>query len=110
MTFEQFCKEQAEWSQATFGSDIERGPIGPLKHLIKEANEAIEALDDFYADAPMEIVDCFFLVIDASRRFGMTPIDLLALAEKKLEINRAREWQTGIGKNQAIEHVREQPK
>jgi hypothetical protein len=107
MTFEQFCKEQGEWSQATFGLDTERGPKGPLLHLLKEAQEAIDALDDPEQDAPMEIVDCFFLVIDASRRFGMTPEDLMALATMKLHINRSRKWQKPANQDQAIEHVRE---
>ena len=39
---QQFWDQQAEWSRATFGSDTERGPLGPLKHLEKEAKEAQE--------------------------------------------------------------------
>ena len=53
-TFLEFARLQAEWSQATFGTDAERGPIGPLKHLAKEVQEALEHLDDH-----MEYVDCF---------------------------------------------------
>lgn len=34
--FNQFWKDQAIWSQATFGTDEERGPVGPLKHLALE--------------------------------------------------------------------------
>lgn len=35
--------EHAEWSQATFGNV---GPVGPLKHLSKEALEAAAEPDD----------------------------------------------------------------
>jgi hypothetical protein len=87
MTFEQFCSEQGEWSQATFGSDAERGPKGPLLHLQKEVAEALDELEDgglLTTALDMEIVDCFFLVIDAARRNGMPPSYLLMLAEKKL--------------------------
>ena len=39
---QQFWNEQGEWSQKTFGLDSERGPLGPLKHLEKEAREGQE--------------------------------------------------------------------
>lgn len=110
MDFESFCSEQGEWSQATFGSDTERGPKGPLLHLQKEVVEALAEIDAGNTYSPkldMEIVDCFFLVIDAARRNGMLPKRLLMLAEKKLEINRLRNWQKSTSADQAIEHVRE---
>ena len=31
-----FWNEQADWSEATFGTTADRGPIGPLKHLRKD--------------------------------------------------------------------------
>jgi hypothetical protein len=40
--FATFGPAQAEWSQATFGPDNERGPIGPLKHLAKEVAEVMQ--------------------------------------------------------------------
>jgi hypothetical protein len=50
--FIRFAKEQAEWSRATFGSDTERGPVGPLKHLAKEVEECLAKPSDRmeYAD------------------------------------------------------------
>src|SRR5688500_7375797 len=59
----QLWLDQAEWSQATFGSDDERGPIGALKHLAKEAVEAQAAPDD-----EEEYADCLLLILDAARR------------------------------------------
>ena len=108
MTFEQFCKEQGEWSQATFGSDTERGPKGPLLHLQKEVVEALDEIDKGQTFTPkldMEIIDCFFLVIDAARRNGMLPSRMLVMAEEKLRINKARQWQKPTGEG-PIEHVR----
>ncbi|WP_309109420.1 dATP/dGTP pyrophosphohydrolase domain-containing protein, partial [Klebsiella pneumoniae] len=43
MDRDQVRNEHAEWSQATFGNV---GPVGPLKHLSKEALEAAAAPDD----------------------------------------------------------------
>jgi len=90
----------AEWSQTTFGTDAERGAIGPLKHLEKEAREAQEALD------PVEIADCLFLVFDAARRRGLTLDQLLDAAEWKLEVNKMRKWNKPTSV-EPVEHVRE---
>lgn len=61
---EQIRREHAEWSDATFG-DV--GPIGPLKHLSKEALEAAAEPDDLSEWADMQ-----FLLWDAQRRAGIT--------------------------------------
>lgn len=98
--FLEFCEAQAEWSQATFGSDAERGPIGPLKHLAKEVQEALANIDD-----PMEYVDCFFLVLDASRRAKIPANRLLELAFEKLEINKRRKWNKPTS-DDPVEHDR----
>jgi Protein of unknown function (DUF550) len=99
-----FWDRQAEWSQATFGSDSVRGPIGPLKHLAKEAVEAQEAPHDL-----KEYVDCQFLTFDAARRAGFTYQQLIDGLFQKLEENKQRtwpDWRTQPA-NEAIEHVRE---
>jgi len=113
--FLKFAEMQAEWSQATFGTDAERGPVGPLKHLGKEVQEALAHIDD-----PMEYVDCFFLVLDAARRAKIPANRLLELAFEKLEINKARKWskptsddpvehdRTGEERNSSEQTIREQ--
>lgn len=100
MTIEDFWKQQSEWSQLAFGSDLERGPVGPLKHLEKEAKEAQDNIGDL-----MEYVDCLFLVIDATRRAGFTWNQLLESAFIKLEINKRRKWDKSI-KDEPVEHIR----
>lgn len=96
----QFWTERSFWSMITFGGIKERGPIGPLKHLAKEAQEAQDKPDDI-----MEYVDCLFLTFDAAERAGFTYDQLLEAAWVKLEINKARKWgpKTTDG---AVEHVR----
>lgn len=95
-----FWNSQAEWSQATFGTDAERGPMGPLKHLAKEVAEAMKDPTDL-----MEFVDCLFLVCDATRRAGFRVDDLMAAAWQKLEINKARQWSKPTS-DEPVEHVR----
>lgn len=116
---QQFWDQQAEWSRATFGSDTERGPLGPLKHLEKEAKEAQEnaewvqknpekfdGVKQNTVELRTEIADCLFLTFDAARRAGMTLDELLDTAFKKLEINKKRKWNKPTTDG-AVEHVRE---
>jgi hypothetical protein len=96
-----FWNAQAEWSRATFGSDAERGPIGPLKHLCKEAKEAL----DSEGRDPVEIADCLFLVFDAARRSGLTLDGLIEVCEKKLAVNKSRTWSKPTS-DEPVEHDR----
>lgn len=81
---EQVRREHAEWSQATFG-DV--GPIGPLKHLSKEALEAAADPHD-----PLEWADMQFLLWDAQRRMGISDEFITRAMIEKLAINKARQW------------------
>lgn len=100
-SIDEFCRQQAAWSQSVFGTDQERGPIGALKHLAKEAVEAQQKPDDI-----MEYVDCLFLTVDAARRAGFSWRTLLSAAWDKLEINRKRKWGKPTS-DEPVEHVRE---
>lgn len=122
---EKFWNEQGFWSFAVFGSIEERGPQGPLKHLEKEVKEALESLDIILHTIPipktqeafdnsnthfkMELVDCFFLVIDAARRSGLSYHEFMDLAFKKLKINQERKWQPRTS-DEPVEHVRDEEK
>jgi hypothetical protein len=77
-------QRHAEWSQATFG-DV--GPVGPLKHLSKEALEAAAEPDDLSEWADMQ-----FLLWDAQRRAGLSDGEITAAMEEKLKVNMARHW------------------
>lgn len=100
-SLEAFWTAHAEWSTATFGTPTERGPVGPLKHLAKEVEEAIATPDDL-----MEYADLFLLTCDATRRAGFTCEQLMDAAWAKLAICRARKWPKTAA-TEAVEHVRE---
>lgn len=76
--------DHAKWSQETFGNV---GPIGPLKHLSKEALEAAADPGDLSEWADMQ-----FLLWDAQRRAGITDEQITAALEEKLKVNMARHW------------------
>ncbi|HCI9828877.1 Eaa1 [Klebsiella pneumoniae] len=76
--------EHAEWSQATFGNV---GPVGPLKHLSKEALEAAAEPDDLSEWADMQ-----FLLWDAQRRAGITDEQITQAMIDKLAVNKQRSW------------------
>lgn len=97
----------SRWSQATFGTDQERGPIGALKHLAKEAAEAVAAVQSGNRkDAEVELADCLILIYDAARRFGVKPMELHKLAYEKVQVNKQREWPKPTS-DEPVEHVRE---
>lgn len=91
-------RSQSEWSQKTFGSDEERGPVGALRHLEIEAREAYEEWRFYRSgqselqDVKEEFADCFLLLLDASRRAGLSFQELLDAAVAKHEKNKRREW------------------
>ena len=76
--------EHAEWSHATFGNV---GPVGPLKHLSKEALEAVAEPGDLSEWADMQ-----FLLWDAQRRAGITDEQITQAMIEKLAVNKQREW------------------
>ncbi|HEY1186933.1 MAG TPA: dATP/dGTP pyrophosphohydrolase domain-containing protein [Gemmata sp.] len=106
--------DQARWSQQTFGLDSERGPIGALKHLAKEVQEAEAAFimnNHLLGDRGIiaeEFADCLLLLLDANRRAGLTPMQLIAAAQEKMTLNKAREWPQTVG-DVPTEHVKEPP-
>ncbi|HDV8430069.1 TPA: DUF550 domain-containing protein [Escherichia coli] len=81
---EQVRRDHAEWSQATFGNV---GPVGPLKHLSKEALEAAAEPGDLSEWADMQ-----FLLWDAQRRAGITDAQITQAMIEKLAVNKQREW------------------
>lgn len=93
-------REHADWSQATFGNV---GPIGPLKHLAKEALEAAAAPGDLSEWADMQ-----FLLWDAQRRAGITDEQITQAMIEKLAVNKQREWPEPKDGEPRL-HIKEQP-
>lgn len=97
---EQVRREHAEWSQATFGNV---GPVGPLKHLSKEALEAAEQPGDLSEWADMQ-----FLLWDAQRRAGVTDEQITQAMIDKLAVNKQRKWPEPKDGEPRL-HINEQP-
>ena len=93
-------REHAEWSQATFG-DV--GPVGPLKHLSKEALEASAEPGDLSEWADMQ-----FLLWDAQRRAGITDEQITQAMIEKLTVNKLRDWPEPKDGEPRL-HIKEQP-
>ncbi|KMK17776.1 hypothetical protein ABW09_12065 [Pluralibacter gergoviae] len=97
---DQVRREHAEWSQATFGNV---GPVGPLKHLSKEALEAAAEPGDLSEWADMQ-----FLLWDAQRRAGITDEQITQAMIDKLAVNKQRSWLEPKDGEPRL-HIKEQP-
>lgn len=97
---EQIRREHAEWSDKTFGGV---GPVGPLKHLSKEALEAAANPSD-----PLEWADMQFLLWDAQRRMGISDEFITRAMIEKLAINKARQWPEPKDGEPRL-HIKEKP-
>lgn len=93
-------KRHAEWSDSAFGNV---GPVGPLKHLSKEALEAAAEPGDLSEWADMQ-----FLLWDAQRRAGISDGEITAAMEEKLKVNMARQWPEPKDGEPRL-HIKEQP-
>ncbi|HBG9533477.1 TPA: DUF550 domain-containing protein [Klebsiella oxytoca] len=98
---DQVRNEHAKWSQATFGNV---GPIGPLKHLSKEALEAAAETGDLSEWADMQ-----FLMWDAQRRAGITDEQITQAMIEKLAVNKQREWPAPKD-GEPRQHIKERPR
>ena len=98
---EQVRREHAEWSQATFGNV---GPVGPLKHLSKEALEAAAEPGDLSEWADMQ-----FLLWDAQRRAGVTDEQITQAMIEKLAVNKQRSWPEPKDGEPRL-HIKERPR
>lgn len=97
---EQIRREHAEWSDATFGNV---GPVGPLKHLSKEALEAAAEPEDLSEWADMQ-----FLLWDAQRRAGISDKQITQAMIEKLAVNKTRQWPEPKDGEPRL-HIKEQP-
>ncbi|HDO8679380.1 TPA: DUF550 domain-containing protein [Salmonella enterica subsp. enterica serovar Dublin] len=97
---ERIRREHAEWSDKTFG-DV--GPVGPLKHLSKEALETAAEPDDLSEWADMQ-----FLLWDAQRRAGISDEQITLAMVEKLAVNKKRGWPEPKNGEPRL-HIKEQP-
>lgn len=90
--FTELWQRLSNWSDKQFGLPSSRGPIGPLKHALKEIQEELLAGNLYDI---MEYANVLQLVLDASRRAGFTCHGLINAAQAKLEIS----------ENEPIQHI-----
>lgn len=89
-----------KWSDEQFGPRSERGPQGPLKHLIKEAGEALDDPHDI-----MEYADMMFLFLDSLHRAGFDCADLSEAMAAKMPILESRTYPK-VASDMPSEHIR----
>ncbi len=98
------------WSDDAFGA-VQRNPAIAY-HLLKEVKELIEKLEGCEAgeishtEVYEEFADCFMLILDSARKYGMSANVLCTAAMMKLEVNKGREWGE-LDANGVVEHIRE---
>ena len=83
--FNKLYKAQVEWAAEQFGTSF--GPEPPLIHLHEESQEILESPYD-----PLEYADIMLLLMDAWHRTGGTVDELLDAVNKKIQINKSRNW------------------
>jgi NTP pyrophosphatase (non-canonical NTP hydrolase) len=108
-TLQKLMYDISEWSDATFGNGQRNPAIA--HHLKKEVEELITELSQPKSDidkTTMEFADCFMLLLDSAHHYGLSAKDLIELAYKKLEINKARKWGKP-DKNGVVEHIKDTP-
>lgn len=94
--------EIEEWSNATFGNETERGPVGALTHLSREALEAAAHPSD-----ETEYADCLILLMDATRRSCTSWDEVVMAALRKMAVNRTRYYpKPEPGNDEVVEHDR----
>lgn len=102
ISFEVLCHDHMQWSEKTFGESTVKGPIGPTKHLKLECDEVIASPTD-----GEEYADLFLLVIDATRRAGFSPQDMIDNAYAKLAKIKQRTYKPDLANpDNPVEHER----
>jgi NTP pyrophosphatase (non-canonical NTP hydrolase) len=103
--FASLADELSEWSESTFGK---RPASAPAYHLKKEVAELIEAFEkdpSNWRAIETELADCFLLVVDASKKHGLTAAGIISNARGKFEVAKKRKWGKADA-NGVVEHIR----
>lgn len=80
--------ERFEWSKEVFPEATAYSSLQKLKEEIKELEENIkQGVKD-----PIEYADALMCLLDSASRHGIKPEYIILAFEKKLAINKNREW------------------
>lgn len=99
-----FMDANFEWQNKIFR---DASPISCLKHLGKEVKETSTGIFHEHSrhEVETEFADCYILLLQAAKRYGMTFETLHQRAVDKMEINRARKW-SEPNSDGVVEHIR----
>lgn len=112
---EVLTQSHQQWSEKTFGTIEQRGPVGALKHSIKEAKEAIE---EYESSGPelihdndkyvTELADMLLTLFDATWRSDLTFQDIINAAQEKMYRNMEREWPAigTVPPDESVHHIK----
>ena len=81
---QRFQSDLMDWAERQFPG---QSTAGKICHLEREVQELKAAPTD-----TMEMADCLILLLQVAARAGVSAIELVAVAEMKLAINKHRAW------------------
>lgn len=86
---------QRRWSNVVFGEEYCRGPVGAVKHIVKECQEVIDAVDQKLPlhEVHKELADIGLLWLDAVRRAGTNLPRMILLMSVKQKQCELRNWE-----------------
>jgi NTP pyrophosphatase (non-canonical NTP hydrolase) len=85
--------ELAEWSNNTFGHKRKAiAPVYKLKDEVRELIDAMEKAPENWRAIENELADCLILILDASKKHGLTASGILSNARSKFEKLKTRTW------------------
>jgi len=86
-----FIDNNTEWSLKTFGGC---SPLPVLDHLASEVKEVYAAIrnSEGHDNIKFEFADCFILLMQAADKQGISFRELFEAANKKMYINKNRQW------------------
>ncbi len=105
-SIEDILKDYNKWASNQFPNSTAISSLIGLKREIEEVIEEIN-LESFYHDKErlaIEYADCLMYIIDSSRRSGIDEAELFMYFDKKLEINKKRDWK--INNDKSYSHIK----
>lgn len=112
---EVLTQSHQQWSENTFGTIEQRGPVGALNHIKKEA---VEAIEEYESSGPelildnkryrVELADILLCFNDVIWRSGFTFQEIIEAAQEKLYINMEREWPAigSVPPDESVHHIK----
>lgn len=102
-TLDEYQREVGAWGDATFPKSTADTVFSHLREEFEElAAVAATIPENAQYDEAEEVADCFILLVQFAHKKGFS---LFAVAERKMEVNRARTWKTDPEPGGHFKHV-----